>query len=259
MNRLMPNDPSETLDALFGGRLRVFQKKGGYRFSIDALLLAHFAKPNPLERVIDLGTGCGIIPLILTYQRKAENVVGVEIQSSLADLARRNAALNKLSSRVKIWEKDLKDLEEKRRRETFDWVLSNPPYRQVGSGRVNPREEKALARHEIIITLKDLLRIARHLLKDKGHLVLVYAASRAADLIQEMRMNHLEPKTLQFVHSHRDDKARLILVEALKEGRAQIQVLPPLFLYHSSGEYTPEALELFSGYSAPSFPKLRNR
>jgi tRNA1Val (adenine37-N6)-methyltransferase len=245
MKKLPRNDSGETLDALFEGRLKVLQKKCGYRFSIDAFLLARFAKPRPMDRMIDLGTGCGIIPLILTFRHKVKKVIGVEMQPSLADLARRNVALNRLSARIKIWEKDLKGLEGKNGRGTFDLVLSNPPYRKVGAGRVNPRLEKAVARHEITATLEDVIRTAGDLLKEKGRLIMIYPASRAADLIEQMRKFHLEPKLLQFVHSHPRDEARLLLVEGLKEGRAQVRVLPPLFLYDSMGKYTPEAQELF--------------
>jgi len=245
MKRLSWNDQTETLDTLFEGRLRILQKKEGYRFSIDALLLAHFTQPGPKDRIIDLGTGCGIIPLILTFRRKASKVIGVEIQRSLADLARRNAALNRLASRIKIWEKDLKDLTTERLQGTFSLVLSNPPYRKAGSGRINPQEEKALARHEIKATLEDVLHCAYYLLKEKGRLIMIYPASRATDLVQEMRTFHLEPKRLQFVHSHRKDEASLFMVEALKEGHAQVKVLPPFFVYDSEGKYTPEAQKLF--------------
>jgi len=245
MKKLSWNEQEETLDTLFEGRLKILQKKSGYRFSIDALLLAHFTELRPKDRVLDLGTGCGIIPLILIFHHKAERVIGVEIQPSLADLARRNTALNHLSSHIEIWEKDLKTLKRESLRGTFDVVLSNPPYRQVGSGRINPWLEKALARHEIKATLNDILQAAHHLLKEKGRLNMIYPASRAADLIQEMRKSHLEPKRLQFIHSHQKDEARLMLVEAIKEGRAQIKVLPPRFLYDSAGGYTSEAQELF--------------
>ncbi len=245
MKKLPRDDSGETLDTLFEGRLKVLQKKCGYRFSIDAFLLAHFAKPRAMDQVIDLGTGCGILPLILTFRHKVEKIIGVEIQASLADLARRNVALNRLSTRITIWEKDLKSLEGKSWRKNFDLVLSNPPYRKVGSGRVNPRLEKAAARHEITATLEDVIHTAGDLLKDKGRMTMIYPASRAADVIEEMRKFHLEPKRLQFVHSHPGDEARLLLIEGLKEGHAQVRVLPPFFLYDSTGKYTPEAQELF--------------
>jgi tRNA1Val (adenine37-N6)-methyltransferase len=244
MKPLSWNDRKETCDTLFEGRLRILQKRDGYRFSIDALLLAHFAEAGPKDRIIDLGTGCGIVPLILIFRRKASQVIGAEIQASLADLARRNAALNRYASRIKIWEKDLKDLITKKLQGTFDLVLTNPPYRKIGSGRINPHEEKAVARHEIKATLDDVLRVAHGLLKDRGRLVMIFPASRAADLIRKMAGFHLEPKRLQFVHSHEKDEARLVLIEALKEGHAQVKVLPPLFLYDSGGTYTPIAREL---------------
>lgn len=246
MKKLPWNDRTETLDALFEGRLKILQKKAGYRFSIDALLLAHFAEPGPEDRIMDLGTGCGIIPMILAFRRKATGIIGVEVQPSLADLARRNVALNRLTPRIKIWEKDLKDLTGKNLKGgAFDVVLSNPPYRKAGSGRVNPNQEKALARHEIKATLEEVLRVAHYLLKDKGRLVMIYPGSRAVDLIRAMSRFHLEPKRLRLVHSHAQDEACLLLVEALKEGHAQAKILPPLILYDTEGNYTPAAQGLF--------------
>jgi tRNA1Val (adenine37-N6)-methyltransferase len=245
MKRLPWNEAEETLDALFGGRLKILQKKRGYRFSIDALLLAHFAESGLDDRIIDLGTGCGIVPLILIFQKKIKKITGVEVQPPLADLARRNAALNRCSSRFQVWEGDLRKLDQRVKRASFDLVLANPPYRKIGSGRVNPHSEKAVARHEIKATLKDVLQAAHYLLKDKGRLAMIYPASRAADLMRGLSKFHLEPKCIQFVHSHEKDEARLVLVEALKEGRAQVKISPPFFLYDSAGNYTSAARKLF--------------
>jgi tRNA1Val (adenine37-N6)-methyltransferase len=245
MKRSLWNEAEETLDTLFGSRLKILQKKRGYRFSIDALLLAHFAESGPDDRVVDLGTGCGIVPLILIFRKKVKGITGVEIQPSLADLARRNAVLNRCASRFRVWEEDLRRLDQRAKRESFDLVLTNPPYRRVGSGRVNPRTEKAIARHELQTTLEELLRSAHYLLKDKGRLALIYPASRVADLMRELSRYRLEPKRVQFIHSREEDEARLVLVEALKEGHVQVKVLPPFFLYDSSGKYRPAARELF--------------
>jgi len=244
MKKSLGSEPEETFDTLFEGRLKIRQKKEGYRFSIDALLLSHFAEPRPKDRVIDLGTGCGVIPLILIFKRKAETVIGVEVQPSLADLARQNVSLNRFSSKIEIWEKNFKELVKQSDRGTFDLVLSNPPYRKVGSGRINPLEEKALARHEILATLEDLLRTGHHLLKNKGRLCLIYPATRTADVFQRLRHFHLEPKRVQFVHSHPQDEASLLMVDALKEGKTQIKVLPPFVLYKPGGQYTPQAEDL---------------
>jgi tRNA1Val (adenine37-N6)-methyltransferase len=245
MKRLPWNEAEETLDTLFGGRLKVLQKKQGYRFSIDALLLAHFAEPDPDDRIIDLGTGCGIVSLILFFRKKSKKITGVEVQPSLADLAHRNAVLNRCSSRFQVWEDDLRKLDQRVKRESFDLVLTNPPYRRVGSGRVNLHAEKAIARHEVQATLGDVLRAAHYLLKDKGRLAMIYPASRFADLMRGLGKYHLEPKRIQFVHSHENDEARLVLVEALKEGHAQVKILPSFFLYDSQRNYTPAARELF--------------
>jgi tRNA1(Val) A37 N6-methylase TrmN6 len=245
MNKLLGHKPAETLDTLFGGRLQIWQRKEGYRFSIDALLLAHFANPNPNDRIVDLGTGCGVIPLILVFRRKAEAVIGVEVQPSLAELARKNVSLNQFSSQIEIWEKDMRDLETEKVRGKFDFVLSNPPYRKVGSGRINPITEKAVARHEIRASLEDILRTGHHLLKNKGCFSLIYPATRTADVFQGLRRFHLEPKRVQFVHSHLQDKASLLLVDALKEGKSQVEVLPPFVLYGKGEGYTMEAEELF--------------
>jgi len=245
MKRLPCNESEEALDTLFGGRLKVLQKKQGYRFSIDAPLLAHFAEPDPDDRIIDLGTGCGIVPLILFFRKKSKKITGVEVQPSLADLARRNAVLNRCSSRFQVWQDDLRKLDQRVKRESFDLVLTNPPYRRVGSGRVNPHTEKAIARHEIQATLEEVLQATHYLLKDKGRLVMIYPASRVADLMRGLSKYHLEPKRLQFVHSHENDEARLVLVEAHKEGHAQVKILPPFYLFESSGDYTPAARKLF--------------
>jgi tRNA1Val (adenine37-N6)-methyltransferase len=245
MKKLLRDESEETLDTIFSGQLKILQKKKGYRFSIDALLLAHFAEFHPTDQIIDLGTGCGIIPLILAFRRQAKKMTGVEIQPSLADLARRNVELNRLAPHIQIWEKDLKNLALKKKDEPFDVALSNPPYRKVGSGRINPNSEKALARHEMKATLSDVLRAAYHLLKDKGRLAMIYPASQAVDLIQGMRQFHLEPKRLRFVHSHQNDDACLLLAEAIKEGNAQVQVVAPLFLYALKGVYTKEAQSFF--------------
>ena len=243
MRKFPESKSEETIGTLFGGRLEIRQQKKGYRFSIDALLLAHFADPRTTDRVIELGTGCGVIPLILVFRRKAEAVVGVEVQPSLANLARQNVSLNRFSSQIEIWERDFRKLPEKGG--VFTCVLCNPPYRQVGSGRVNPQEEKALARHEINATLEDVLRAAHHLLKNKGRFYCIYPATRTADLFQQLRRFHLEPKRVQFVHSRSQEDARLVLVEALKEGKTQIKVLSPFILYDSQNRYTVQARELF--------------
>lgn len=247
MKKYLWSEKAETIDSLFGGRLQIIQKKEGYRFSIDALLLASFVQARAQDQIIDLGTGCGIIPLILAYQKKGQKIIGVEIQPTLADLARRNVLLNNFGGQIEIWERDFKELLKESRREFFDLVITNPPYRRLGAGRLNPHPEKAIARHEIKATLPDILQVAHNILREKGRLAIIYPARRVVDLFKELRQKHLEPKKVQFVHSRLNEEARLVLVEAFKEGRVQTEVLPPFILYAAKGVYSPAAQKIFQG------------
>lgn len=230
-----------TRDAALGGRLRVLQEKNGYRFSLDAVLLAFFIRIKPGSSLCDLGTGCGIIPLILAHQTDDIRLFGVEIQENLARLARENVRINGFESRISILNQDLKNLPGPSLPSKMDLVCSNPPYRSLGSGRVNPDSSKALARHEILAGLKDAAAAASRLLDPSGLFFTVYPATRIADLFSYLRASRLEPKRMRLVHSTEDGPARLILVESVKEGGRECQVEPPLILYDSAGKYTAEA------------------
>jgi tRNA1Val (adenine37-N6)-methyltransferase len=228
-------DPSvssdETLDTFLGGRIQIIQQRRGYRFSIDAVLLSQFVKLRRNEKVIDLGTGCGVLPLLLSQTTKAISFVGVEVQRGLADLATRNVHLNQLESRISILHQDFRSLKKTFPPGAFDVVLSNPPYRRHLSGRTNPSAEKAIARHEIKGTLDDLISIASYLLPPKGRCYLIYPATRAVDLLATLRGRNVEPKRVRWVHPHADEEANLILVEALKTSGVELKTLPPLILH----------------------------
>jgi len=222
--------PDETLDPFFDGSLQILQKKKGYRFSIDAILLSQFISLRKGEKAIDLGTGCGIIPLLLAKATKAHSFVGIEIQRDLAELAGRNVALNRLEERITILHRDFKTLKGVFSPGAFDVVFSNPPYRKHLTGRVNPSPEKAIARHEIKGTLDDLIKMAAYLLPAKGRCYLIYSASRAVDLLFTLRRHKLEPKRLRFVHPKKEEDAKFILVESVKASGAELKVMGPLFL-----------------------------
>jgi tRNA1(Val) A37 N6-methylase TrmN6 len=226
--------PDETLDPFLNGALRILQKKKGYRFSIDALLLSQFIRLRRNEKAIDLGTGCGILPLLLSKTTKAHSFVGVEIQKGLANLARKNVALNCLQKRITILRQDFKELSEVFRPGSFDVVFSNPPYRRYFTGRINPSLEKAIARHEIKGTIEDLVRVAHYLLPAKGRCYLIYSPSRAIDLLIALRHHQLEPKRLQLVHPRAGEQARFILVESVKESGVELKIMEPLMLDESS-------------------------
>ena len=235
--RLTPMDflplPDETLDIFFNGKLRIIQKRRGYRFSIDAVLLSQFIKIRKDERVIDLGTGCGILPLILSQTTKTPSFVGVEIQKGLAECAEKNVVMNHLEDRISIVQQDFKTLKKTFPPGSFNVVLSNPPYRKVQTGRINPSMEKAIARHEIKGTLEDLISITSYLLPCKGRCYFIFPAWRTVDLLVSLRGGRLEPKRLQFVYPRRGEEAKFILTESLKASGVALQLLDPLFLHDS--------------------------
>ncbi len=209
--------------------LKLWQPKDGYRFSLDALLLSEFIRLRHNEKIIDLGTGCGIIAILLA-RKGAKLIHGVEIQRRLSILANKNVEINNLQKRIKIVHADIKDLKLKYKAGTFDRVVTNPPYRAVGTGRMCPKDEEALARHEILITLKDILSISKYLLNPGGLIDIIYPADRVSKLIYEMKNFNLEPKIIQFVHPYNNMVARLVLVEGKKDAKEEARVLEPLFI-----------------------------
>ncbi len=230
-----------TTDTLFEGRLKVIQKKKGYRFSVDAAILAHHIRLKPTDIAVDLGTGCGIIPLILSLQTPSAHIYGIEIQKDLAELSSRNVHENHMEGSITIIHGDMKDFRSHLNPGTVDVVLSNPPYHKLFSGRINPEEERAVARHEIRASLQDVVSVAESLLKPSGRLIVIYPAERAIDLIVNMRTFKLEPKRLRFIHPKRRSGAILTVVEGIKYGNPGLEVDSPFIIYESEGRYTDEA------------------
>lgn len=219
--------PDETMDAFMDGRLHLIQSRDGYRFSVDALLLSEFVTIRPGDVLVDLGTGCGVIPFILLLTRPVAFAVGVEIQPDLANQARRNIILNGFKKNMAVVLGDVRRLP--LRSHSADVVLCNPPYRKKGSGRVNPDPQRAIARHEITLLLDDILEAAGRLLKHGGRLAVIYPASRLADALVRMRGFRLEPKRIRVIYPSSEREAKLILIEATYGGRAGLKILPPLF------------------------------
>jgi tRNA1Val (adenine37-N6)-methyltransferase len=237
----------ESLDALFDGALKIFQSRRGYRFSLDALLLAYFATLKRHERVIDLGTGNGVIPLILAKLHPEVTIAAVEYQSAMFERAARNIKLNKLDARISLGRGDVRDAGSTGSAESFDVVVCNPPYRRATSGRTSSNDEKQIARHEIHGELGDFLAAGAFLLRAKGRMSLVYLAGRAVDLLSSMRQARLEPKRLRMVHSFSDSDASLILVEGVKHGRSGVEILPPLIVYRQGKQYSDEVAAMIAG------------
>lgn len=235
-----------TSDSFFNGQLRIRQQQSGYRFSIDAVLLAYYARPRPGDRVLDLGTGCGIIPLIMAYRCPQITVYGIEVQKKLSVLARFNVSDNHMNPQITILRKDMKSLKSTMISGLVDLVVSNPPYRRSHSGRLNPDHQRAVARHEITVTLSDLIATANRILRTAGRFVTIYSAERTAELLALMRSARIEPKILRSIHSNRQSEAKLILVEGKKGGRTGIRIESPLILYDEDGNYTDEVEKMFA-------------
>ena len=236
-----------TRDHFFNGNIVLNQPGTGYRFSIDAVILAHLACPAPGETVLDLGTGCGVIPIMLAFRHPEVRVIGVEIQPYLSRLARQNVADNRLADRIRIVDKDIGQLSLADIGGPVDRVVTNPPYRKLDSGRINADSQRAVARHELKIDLETLLLTTRRMLRKSGRFFIIYPSVRTADLVAAMRSTGLEPKALTMIHSKPALPARLVAVAGIKGGRPGLEVGPALYLYHEDGTYTRAVEAMFSG------------
>ena len=244
--RERPTEPiaEETLDSILGGALRLYQPRRGYRFSVEAVLLARFAAARPAARVLELGAGCGVVALIVAACVRPREVVAVEIQPVLAALIKRNAALNGLRMVRAV----CADLRSRRAlgaaSGAFDLVLANPPFRARASGRESPQAGRRLARGESAARLEDFTAAAARYARHGGRAAFVFAAARSAELISALRARSLEPKRIRFVHPNAAASASTVLVEARRGGGVEVEVEPPLVMYRAPGVYSEEARAL---------------
>jgi tRNA1Val (adenine37-N6)-methyltransferase len=232
----------ETLDRFYHGRILVLQKRRGYRFSLDAPLLADFIRPQPTDRLLELGAGNGIISLLLSRKR-FQRVVCLEIQPSLADLARRNVVLNHLEDRVSVVEQDLRTCGAG---EKYDLVFSNPPYIKRTGGQLSPSGEKSVAKHEIKCDIFDIMHVAGKVLEKDGRACVIYPAKRKADFDRALEETGLKVKVLRYVHPRSGEAAHWFLAECRFAVSSQ-EMRPPLCVYDEKGEYTREMKSIFAG------------
>jgi tRNA1Val (adenine37-N6)-methyltransferase len=226
--------------------LKIYQPKKGYRFAIDAFILANFVHLKSKESVVELGMGCGIISLILACKYpKIKKIFGVEIQPSLASLAKKNVALNQKENLIEVIQADVKNLIKTFPSNSFDAIIANPPYYSLKGGRLSPNEEKSIARHEIKGSIKDIVRVGQYMLKEKGKLCVIYPAFRCEHLLIVLRQSGLEPKRLRFVHPYVNKDANFILVEAIKGGKQEVRVEFPLIIYEKQRKYTPQVASYY--------------
>jgi tRNA1Val (adenine37-N6)-methyltransferase len=231
----------ESAGELTTGGLRVIQKKKGYRYSIDSYLLAAFADEPEGATVLEIGSGSGVISILLAGVKEL-HMTGVEIQPSLAGMSERSVKMNGLEKKVKIITGDIREFSGG----PFDAVVANPPFRPVGSGRVNPEDEKAVARHEIRLTLEQMLSCANRLLGHGGRFYAIYPAWRLPDMICAMRKSNIEPKKIIMIHSRIGSPASLFLVKGIKGAGFELYIEKPMNIYSEQKKYTLEIQELFS-------------
>ena len=236
---------SQTTDTFFGGKLRINQEAAGYRFSIDAVLLAHHVRPRAGEKLLDLGTGCGIIPLILAYRNPEITAIGIEIQHELADLAISNVNANHMRNRIAVLQLDMRNLKPVMIDGPADVVVCNPPYRSPNSGRLNPDTQRAIARHELKVSLIDVLETAHRVLRTSGRFLTIYPAQRIAELLFQMHLAGIEPKFMRTIHSRLEEKAKLILVGGTKGAQTGMTIGPSLIIYAEEGRYSEEVRQMF--------------
>ena len=237
---------NERIDDLEYKNLKIIQNKEGFCFGIDSVLLSDFAKNiKNGAKVLDLGTGTGIIPILLCGKTNLKEVIGVEIQKEVAEMANRSIKLNNLEERFKIVNEDMKNLMKIYGKQTFDVIVTNPPYKKKDTGIINESEKKIISRHEITATLEDFIKVTKDLLKDKGEFYMVHRPERLVDILNLMREYKIEPKILRFVYSKQDKEPKLILIKGIKNAKPFLRIEKNLYIYNDKGEYTEEILKIY--------------
>ena len=237
----------ERIDELQRNGYRIIQNRKKFCFGMDAVLLSGFARAEKGERTLDLGTGTGIIPLLMAAKTRGESFAALEIQPDMADMAARSVALNSLEKKITVVTGDIKEASEIFGRASFDVVTCNPPYMDQSHGLRNPDEPRAIARHELLCTFEDVAREAAAVLRPGGRFYLVHRPRRLAELICVLKNHRLEPKRMKLVHPYLESEANMVLLEAVRGGGVQLRVEPPLVVYVRPGVYTREIYDIY-GY-----------
>ncbi|MBE7718325.1 MAG: tRNA1(Val) (adenine(37)-N6)-methyltransferase [Lacrimispora celerecrescens] len=238
---------NERIDDLQRNGYKIIQNRDGFCFGMDAVLLSGFALVKPGEKAVDLGTGTGIIPILLEAKNQGLHYTGLEIQEEMAEMARRSVALNHLEEKISIVTGDIKEASRLFGGASFDVVTSNPPYMNDSHGLKNPELPKAIARHEVLCTLNDVTREAARLLRPGGRFYMVHRPHRLAEIITALKDCRLEPKRMKMVHPFVDKEANMVLIEAVRGGRSMIKVEAPVIVYKEPGVYTDEIYTIY-GY-----------
>lgn len=240
-------EKNERIDDLEFKNLKVIQNKNGFCFGMDAVLLSDFAKNIKRNAIVlDLGTGTGIIPILLCGKTELKKVIGVEIQEEVAKMAKKSILLNNLENRFEILNCNIKELNKIYENQTFDVIVTNPPYKKQDSGMINENKRKLISRHEITANLEDFIKISKDLLKDKGELYMVHRPERLVDIFELMRKYKIEPKELKMVCPNKNKEPNLVLIKGVKNAKPFLKVEKNLYVYDTESNYTKEILEIYN-------------
>lgn len=239
---------NERIDDLQLNNLKIIQNKDGFCFGIDAVLLSDFAKDiRNNSKVLDLGTGTGIVGILLCEKTKISKIYGIDIQKDVCDMALRSVELNNLEKKFEIINTNIKNLNEIFEENSFDAIVSNPPYKKDNTGLKNESETKLISRHEITASLEDFISVSSSLLKNNGNIYMVHRPERLSDLFYLLKKYNLEPKKLRLVQSYINSKPKLILVKATKNAKSFLNIEEPLIIYNKDGTYTEEIFKIYGG------------
>ena len=238
---------NERIDDLELNGLKIIQNKNGFCFGIDSILLSDFAKDiKKGSKVVDLGTGTGILGILLCAKTNLTNFVGVEVQAEVADMAKRSVKLNNLEDRIDILNSNILDLNKKYKKASFDVVTTNPPYKKLNTGITNINDKKLISRHEITASLEQFIEMASFLLKDFGEFYMVHRPDRLVDIFSIMRQKNIEPKKIKFVYPNENKKTNLILIKGIKNGNPFLEYDNNLYVYDNQGNYTKDILKIYN-------------
>lgn len=246
---------SERIDDLQLKGLKIIQNPKWFCFGMDAVLLSSFCDIRPNSRIVDLGTGTGIIPLLLWGKNKVKKIYGIEIQSEVAEMAQRTVKMNNLLGDIEIINIDLRDAPEILGVNKFDVVTTNPPYMAIGEGKINPEDKKAVSRHELMCTLEDVIRVSSRLLRHNGRFFMVHRPHRLVDILYLLRKYKLEPKLLRFIHPKAGEKPNLVLVKSIKASQPELKIEKPIYVYNEDGSYTDEIYDIYGMERGKPFEK----
>ena len=238
---------NERIDDLEFKGLKIIQNEKGFCFGMDSVLLSDFAKNmKNNSTVLDLGTGTGIIPILLCGKTNLKKVVGIEIQKDVANMAKRSSQLNNLQDRFEVVNTNIIDLKNIYEKQSFDVIVTNPPYKKENTGITNENEAKLISRHEITANLEDFISISKDLLKDKGEFYMVHRPERLVDILSIMRENKIEPKLIRFVYSNINKEPKLVLIKGIKNAKPFLKIEKNLYIYNEKGEYTDEIKQIYN-------------